>query len=319
VLVADSGQTLGLKWAAVPGTSAFIPVATIDAKGDLLVGSANDAVDNLAVGVNGEVLTADSGQTLGVKWATPSAGAGVAGDSIWDAKGDLAAGTGADAAVRVPAGTNDQVLIADSTQTAGVRWGGVPAGSGGALTLLSTTTLGSSTTFDVSAISGAYSDLILVLIARESAAVTGGAASLRLNADSGSNYGYEYVYGLGSSPFATEVLSTTSAGFGAMPGSTSPASSFGVAELTLFGYASTAWHKSFLWTVFAAQNTTSTNLPVRSGGGIWRSTAAITRVQIAASGAFGNPFVIGSTLRIYGRLDGLAPRRTRAAHARNDG
>jgi hypothetical protein len=53
----------------------------IDAKGDLLVGSANDAVDNLSIGSNNYVLTADSTQTLGLKWAAlPTAstsGAGV--------------------------------------------------------------------------------------------------------------------------------------------------------------------------------------------------------------------------------------------------
>ena len=46
--------------------------AIIDAKGDLLVGSANDAVDNLTVGSNDYILTADSAQTLGIKWAAPA-------------------------------------------------------------------------------------------------------------------------------------------------------------------------------------------------------------------------------------------------------
>ena len=46
--------------------------SVIDAKGDLLVGSANDTVDNLSLGTNGYVLTVDTAQTLGVKWAAPS-------------------------------------------------------------------------------------------------------------------------------------------------------------------------------------------------------------------------------------------------------
>jgi hypothetical protein len=46
--------------------------SVIDAKGDLLVGSANDAVDNLTVGSNNFVLTADSAETLGIKWAAPA-------------------------------------------------------------------------------------------------------------------------------------------------------------------------------------------------------------------------------------------------------
>lgn len=44
----------------------------IDQKGDLLVGSANDTIGRLAVGTNAYVLTADSSQALGVKWAAAS-------------------------------------------------------------------------------------------------------------------------------------------------------------------------------------------------------------------------------------------------------
>jgi len=43
----------------------------IEAKGDLIVGTADDTVGRLAVGANGQVLTADSAQTTGLKWATP--------------------------------------------------------------------------------------------------------------------------------------------------------------------------------------------------------------------------------------------------------
>jgi Repeat of unknown function (DUF5907) len=45
-------------------------------KGDLIVRSSS-ADSRLAVGTNGQVLTADSAETLGVKWATPSGGGGI--------------------------------------------------------------------------------------------------------------------------------------------------------------------------------------------------------------------------------------------------
>ena len=45
----------------------------VDAKGDLLVGTADNAISRVAVGTNGHVLTADSAETGGLKWAAPAA------------------------------------------------------------------------------------------------------------------------------------------------------------------------------------------------------------------------------------------------------
>ena len=51
-----------------------IPATIVDAKGDLIAGTAADTVSRLAVGSNNTVLTADSAEATGLKWATPTSG-----------------------------------------------------------------------------------------------------------------------------------------------------------------------------------------------------------------------------------------------------
>jgi hypothetical protein len=59
-----------------------IPVVTntvataFDAKGDLIAGTGADTFARLAVGTNGQVLTADSSEATGLKFATPAGGGG---------------------------------------------------------------------------------------------------------------------------------------------------------------------------------------------------------------------------------------------------
>jgi hypothetical protein len=62
------------------GTSGTVTVTNsmataIDAKGDLVPGTGADTFARLPVGANGTVLTADSAETTGIKWAAASSGA----------------------------------------------------------------------------------------------------------------------------------------------------------------------------------------------------------------------------------------------------
>jgi hypothetical protein len=56
-----------------------------------------------------------------------NAGAAIA-KTIVDAKGDIIAATAADTVARLPVGTNGQVLLADSAETTGLKWGSPPSG-----------------------------------------------------------------------------------------------------------------------------------------------------------------------------------------------
>lgn len=90
------------------------------AKGDLVVGTANDAAAVLTVGTNGQVLKANSGTATGLEWG--AAAGSVATDAIFDAKGDLAVGTGADTAAKLTVGSSGKILIPYSAASTGLLW-----------------------------------------------------------------------------------------------------------------------------------------------------------------------------------------------------
>lgn len=59
-------------------------------------------------------------------WSTPAGGGAVATDTIFDAKGDIPVGTGADTAAKLAVGSNGQILRAASAASTGVEWGAAP-------------------------------------------------------------------------------------------------------------------------------------------------------------------------------------------------
>jgi hypothetical protein len=68
VLAKASATDLDYSWVAVD------PLVILDAKGDLITATAADTPARLAVGTNGQVLTADSTAATGIKWAAVSGG-----------------------------------------------------------------------------------------------------------------------------------------------------------------------------------------------------------------------------------------------------
>jgi hypothetical protein len=121
----------------------------ITTKGDLMVGSGTNTANRLGVGSNNQMLRANSAQSLGVEWAAmiqtiaASGQTALTGDVTLSAtkgltatqssqniefstpittKGDLMVGNGSNTADRLAVGSNGQYLVADSTQSTGIKW-----------------------------------------------------------------------------------------------------------------------------------------------------------------------------------------------------
>lgn len=100
----------------------------VNAKGDIFVATANNTLTRLAVGTNNHVLTADSSEASGVKWAAASGGASlafktiaVAGqtDVVADAADDTLTLVGAGAtAITTTAGTDTVTITSTDTVVA---------------------------------------------------------------------------------------------------------------------------------------------------------------------------------------------------------
>jgi hypothetical protein len=69
---ADEIDATGLT--GIPDTSTLIANSIIDAKGDLIVGTANDTPAKLTVGTDGQYLIADAASAGGMKWGTVEVG-----------------------------------------------------------------------------------------------------------------------------------------------------------------------------------------------------------------------------------------------------
>lgn len=149
VLSANSAATNGIEWVAssatvdlttdvtgiLPiangGTNASTATAAFDnlapgtTKGDIVVFDGTNHI-RVGVGTDGQILKADSAEASGVVWATAAAGVTDIND-LGDvnitaaAKGDILVFNGTNW-VDLTVGSNDQVLVADSTQATGVKW-----------------------------------------------------------------------------------------------------------------------------------------------------------------------------------------------------
>ena len=144
----------------------------------------------------------------------------------------------------------------------------------------------SSITF--SSIAATYTDLRLVFVGTATAALT---PRIRFNGDTATNYSYTIIYGDGTSALSTRGTSTAF-----IPGIYNTSMSTTIPSMVttdIFSYAGSTY-KTCLTTASIDLNGSGS---VERNVGLWRSTAAITSVQVYASTS---TFAVGTTATLYG-------------------
>lgn len=239
----------------------------------------------------------------------PGVGAGgstIATDTLWDTKGDIAAATGADTAVKLAAGANGKLLVAASGETTGLKW---DSGYLGGLELVYRYTVtGSdkasidtgSDTPDAGSNDWTNGDLLeIFLTGRTDEAVVSSVVALTLNNDTGSNYDRESFSFAGTGSLASSnALAGTSFGL-SLPGTSVAANFQGLCMLRAPNYAGTTFYKVLDgWQ--AKNDTTAANNTFQNAMFTYRSTSAVTRLKVIPATA-AKKFKVGTQLLIYKR------------------
>ena len=99
--------------------------ALVTTKGDVVVATAANALARVAVGANGTVLKAASGEATGTRFEAPAFSEITGTDPVSDlvtTKGDIVGATAADTLARLGVGSNDARLVAASGEATGLKW-----------------------------------------------------------------------------------------------------------------------------------------------------------------------------------------------------
>jgi hypothetical protein len=196
------------------------------------------------------------------------------------------------------AGSNVTITVNDPGDTITIAATG---GSGGAWTQISSQTVTGSAVATVSftSIPGTYKDLILVSRPRGTAAVAAVNLQMQFNSDTGANYDWGTISAASATVTYGTSVGANSIRVGAISAGTSiNANRYGSVTVEIVQYTNISMEKDIISRSWDDASRTTGTFRRQDGGGTWRNTAAITRIDLAMDS--GN-IDVGSTFVLYGR------------------
>lgn len=210
--------------------------------------------------------------------------------TLLTAKGDLISATAASTVARLAVGSNDQILVADSSTATGLKWATATA-TGESWTQVATGSTTSGSSLALTSLSG-YSKYKLMFNA---VTVASGPTSytVRFNADSGANYDYDLVRQSASTSVAAGAFSANQSHADNIYFDTIANTSYLTVEIG--GCTSTTGYKRFQNQLGTLSNTGAVANVFSTG--IYKSNSTITSINVAlASSSFaaGTYYLYGS-------------------------
>lgn len=145
-----------------------------------------------------------------------------------------------------------------------------------------------------------FTDLMIAISARESAATPYAGTSVRLNNDASALYSITLLDGYGAVASSRTTSADSLFPVPHIPGGTATANTFGNAQIYLPNYTSSNFKSLILDAV--SENNSSAGFAFQTGlsAGLYRSTSAITAFRCIASSTFAQ----NSTFTLYGITKG---------------
>lgn len=234
----------------------------------------------------------DTGDITGVTAGTGISGGGTSGTvtvtnsmaTAFTTSGDLIQATGSGTFARLGTGTNGQYLTTNGTTNS---W---TTASTSAVTLISTVTLTTTaSTISFTSISSSYTNLRLTYQGKVSSGY--GNFFLRFNADTGANYDYQTMDGVGASASPSQTFATNYISVGLIGGVV------GGGTIDIPNYKGSTLNKVAIGQGYMLYGTSSGQMIVLNHGGRWRNTSAITQLDFTCDAG---DFQAGTVVSLYG-------------------